>query len=390
MLCSSFMSSWLSVCVIVIAVVAGLGPPATAAQPAGESALDRLAQVRSGADPLLDELAAFMPRVEIARRNMAASPRDEVVRRLDAALRNDPRFAPGSHGRTAALRALEEVDALHDVKVGAQRPDIPIRDGIEPALPIADPTVAEWLITGLLAGGRDADACFTPVMFRTPIGMRQRTLDRLAPLRNAGSYEPVLRYVTLLTIWAPQRPADMAFCLALATNDPGLPAAARTAMAESIGWADAQNWPALRTHAFVARWRMGLLMEDLPRLESADPEAKAQLYPALLGGLQADNPIPLADADVPRVWRSIEVYFGFRPDHIPTGYAPEQAMFSALRSKRSPEALREIHRVVRGLAITQAARQGAPQGKGAELVDHIMANPEKYPPTAPADVILPP
>lgn len=308
-------------------------------------------------------------------------PRGTLVPALINALDHDPRFAAGTHARLESVILL--ADGADYALLGSRksrRPPLAEGPELDALLRLLFEPDPHGHIPGIIVGALDE---------RLPPRLRERVLDQVRARRTSEGYELLNVYLGLVGAWQEcARVDDADFVLRVALDAPDLPPATRRTLAEVTR---DDGWKPLRESAFAARWRLGLMVEDLPRVEALDDVGKEHVYALLLGAASAsgEGAIPLADADVPRVWGSIEAYYARNPRKIPEYYRPEQSVLHALRAKRSDAALREIHRVVRGIAIAKwdalakeiAPGRPMPPEFGAALVDDIMANPEKHQPT---------
>lgn len=329
-----------------------------------------LAQTKPTA-PWLEALVA--PRSSSASVKAAAKdvPHATLVSVLSEALRTDPRFRPGTTAYRHAIGLIGWGAKDAPMGVGGLVLPPPLQDGLELETlfqALHDHRADESTVIGVIGA----------IRLRTPDPMKHAMLDRLRFLRDRPQPDVVASYLNLLHDWAMANDDDIALCLQIATDAPDAPPATRLVIEEAkriFG----EPVTGLSQIAFTTRWRLGLVMEDLPRLEAMDEAAQARHYPALFYALcrTDDNGlIPLADADVPRVWASIGAFYARRPDLIE--WYPEHALVTAMEQGRGEAAVDAVHAVTRAMAVAITERMFGKRGVGGERADYIREHPEKY------------
>lgn len=329
-----------------------------------------LAQTKPTA-PWLEALVA--PRSSTAGVKAAAKdvPHAALVSVLSEALQTDPRFRPGTMAYQHAIGLIGWGAKDAPMGVGELVLPPPLQDGLELETlfqVLHDHRADETTVTGVIGA----------IRLRTPDPMKHAMLDRLRFLRDRPQPDVVVSYLKVLHHWAMANDDDLALCLQIATDAPDAPPATRLAIEEAKRIFGEQV-TGLQLFAFRTRWRLGLLMEDLPRLDAMDDAAQARFFPGLFIDLSLadDNGrIPLDDADVPRVWASIGAFYARRPDLIE--WYPEQALVKAIQEGRGPAAMDAIHAVTRAMAVAITERIFGKRGVGGERADYIRQHPEKY------------
>ena len=364
--------------VIIFVSVGIVCGPVTAAQPAGEAALDRLAQVRSGAEPP-EEWAALVSDVE----------REAGVIGLERAIDTDARFTRDTNTRTRALRALASI--AFGWNKGGMAPDADVAQRVENRF------IDRLLRRAAERSDREFALRVLEARIRESAPEEQvRLTARLRALRDSDDPYEVATYLTSVLRWVENPgPEDAEWALRLISRPETF--APKVSMALRPGWRpdtsvsllpwalNGDESTSLRLLAAQARWDMGHMADDLALLDGLPQEQRQAAYQLLLRRLQREDILVwsdrggrewLADDALLRVLRHVEAHYKEQWQELGDWYVPGRLIiYHAYLPERPAPLVAEVIRVERTLAVLRARQQDT---RALEAVDRAIAQGPEF------------